>query len=205
MGTPQPIEAPFKDKTVRAGMVVASRLPKADNTSMAVGHGLLQPTSPDFIDNIYPNSLDTFHASSSCSPPSHSPKCCDTLLIDPYVILEGNEADCCKSLGTFRGYDPSLDPYHLYLEDIPRKIVLIIAFDYSADFSKVFDEFKRALTLFAPSLPVFSYSHLSEMHAAMHDKLLRALTASELTPQVMSDDEEWLMLLRPPQHHPRKA
>jgi len=83
--------------------------------------------------------------------------------------------------------------------------VLIIAFDYSGDFSKVFDEFKRALTLFAPSLPMFSYSHHYEMYAAMHDKLLRALTASELTPRVLSDDEEWLMLLRPPQLHPREA
>ena len=83
--------------------------------------------------------------------------------------------------------------------------MLITAFDYSADFSKAFDEFKRALTLFAPSLPVFSYSHHSEMHAAMHDKLLQVLTASELTPRVLSDDEEWLMLLRPSQHHPREA
>jgi len=68
--------------------------------------------------------------------------------------------------------------------------VLIIAFDYSAHFSKAFNEFKRALILFAPSLPVFSYSHHSEMHATMHDKLLRALAAFELTPRVLSDDEE---------------
>ena len=66
-----------------------------------------------------------------------------------------------------------------------------------------FDKFKRALTLFATSLLVFSYLHYFEMHATAHDKLLRALTASELTSQVLSDDEEWLMLLSPPQHHPR--
>jgi len=136
------------------------------------------PTSPDFIDNISPNSLDTFHVFSSCSPPSHSSKCGDLLLIDPHVILEGNEVDCCKSLGTFRGYDRFLDPYRLCLEGMPGKIVFIIAFDYSANFSKVFDEFMRALTLFAPSLPVVSYSHHSETHIVMHDKLLRALTAS---------------------------
>jgi len=42
VGKPQPIEAPFEDKTVRAGMlVVASRLPKADNTWMVGGRGLL--------------------------------------------------------------------------------------------------------------------------------------------------------------------
>jgi len=154
---------------------------------------------------IYPNSLEIFHAFSSYSPPSHSPMCCDMLLIDPHVILEGNEVDCCKSLGTFRGYDPFLDPYRLYLEGMSGKIVLITAFDYFTDFSKVFDEFKRALTLFAPSLSVFSYSYYSEMHAAMHDKLLRALTTFKLTPRVLRDDEEWLMLLRPQQHHPKEA
>jgi len=42
VGIPQPIEPPFDDKTVRAGIVVASRLHKADNTSMACGRGLLQ-------------------------------------------------------------------------------------------------------------------------------------------------------------------
>ena len=77
---------------------------------------------------------------------------------------------------------------------MPGEIVLIIAFDYSADFSQVFGEFKRALTLFAQSLPVFSYSHHSELHAAMHDKLLRALTASELMTRILSG-KEWLMLL----------
>ena len=36
------MEAPFEDKTVKAGVVVMCRLPKADNTSMAGGRGLLQ-------------------------------------------------------------------------------------------------------------------------------------------------------------------
>ena len=62
-----------------------------------------------------------------------------------------------------------------------------------------FDEFKRELTLFAPSLLVFSYSHHSEMHAAVHSKLLRALTASELTTRILRD-KEWLMLLAPLWH-----
>ena len=153
-----------------------------------------EPTSPDFIDDISPNSLDTSPAPYSCSPPFHSPKCCDLSLSDPYVILEGNEADCCKSLGTFRGYDPFLDPYRPYLEGMPGEIALTIAFDYYADFSQVFGEFKRALTLFAPSFPVFSYSHHSKLHTAMHDKLLRALTASELTTRILSG-REWLLSL----------
>ena len=41
VGIPQPFQATFEDKTVRARMVVASRLPKADNTSTAGGRGLL--------------------------------------------------------------------------------------------------------------------------------------------------------------------
>ena len=79
---------------------------------------------------------------------------------------------------------------------MPGEIVLIIAFDYSADFSKVFGEFKRALTLFAPSLLVFSHSHYFEMHAKAYDKLLRALTASALTTRILRG-KEWLMLLKP--------
>jgi len=61
-----------------------------------------------------------------------------------------------------------------------------------------FDKFNRTLTLFATSLLVFSYLHHYEMHALAFDKLLQALTTSELTSRVLSDDEEWLMPLRPP-------
>ena len=64
-----------------------------------------------------------------------SPKCCDMLLIDSHVILEGNEVDCYESPGTFKGYDTSFDSYGLCLEDMPRKIMLPIAFNYSTDFS----------------------------------------------------------------------
>jgi len=52
VGIPQPFEAPFEDKTVLAGMVVASRLPKADSTSKAGGRGLLQwyqSHTPDLV------------------------------------------------------------------------------------------------------------------------------------------------------------
>jgi len=72
-------------------------------------------------------------------------------------------------------------------------------FDHDFDFSMAFDEFKRALTLFAPSLLVFSYSHHSKMHAAVHDKLLRALTASDLSNGILRN-KEWLMLLAPLWH-----
>ena len=101
-----------------------------------------------------------------------------------------------ESLGDIRGYNPSLDPYCAYLDDMPRKIEWTTFFDNDFDFSMAFDEFKRALTLFAPSLLVFSYSHYFEMHAKAHDKLLRALTASELTTRILRG-KEWLMLLKP--------
>ena len=99
-------------------------------------------------------------------------KYCDMLLLNPHVILEGNEVDCYKSLGTFRGYDPFLDPYRLYLEGMPGKIMLIFAFDYSADFSKAFDKFRRALVNFLRFIFECFYLHLSELHAQVFDKLL---------------------------------
>ena len=86
-----------------------------------------------------------------------------------------------ESLGDFRGYNPSLDPYYAHLEDMPSNIEWTTFFDYYFDFSMTFDKFKRELTLFAISLLVFSYLHHFEMHAQAHDKLLRALTASKLT------------------------
>ena len=113
--------------------------------------------------------------------------------------------DCSESLGTFRGYDPSLDPYSLYLEDMPGKIIFPIAFNHSTDFSKAFDKFRRALTIISAFLFKCSYLHSSELQAQVFDKLLRALTASELAMSVLNATEEWLMLLAPPQPHPREA
>jgi len=110
-----------------------------------------------------------------------------------------------ESLGDIRGYNPSLDPYCAYLEDMPTKIEWTNFFDYYFNFFMPFDKFKRALTLFATFLPVLSYLHYFEMHAKAHDKLLRALTASERERRVLGDKEEWLMLLRPLQHHLREA
>ena len=72
-------------------------------------------------------------------------------------------------------------------------------FDHAFDFSMPFDKFKRALTLFATFLLVFSSLCHFEMHAKAHDKLLIALTTSELTARVLRD-KEWLMLLAPMWH-----
>jgi len=84
-----------------------------------------------------------------------------------------------ESLGDGRGSHPSFDPYCAYLEDIPGKIMWSTFFDHTFNFFMAFDEFKRPLTLLAPSLLVFSYSHHSKMHAMTCEKLLRALIASK--------------------------
>jgi len=93
--------------------------------------------------------------------------------------------DCSEFLGAFRGYDPSLDPYSPYLEDIPRKIMFTIAFDHSTDFSKASDKFKRALTITPKFMFRCSYLYSSELHAQVFDKLLRALTASKLVAWIL--------------------
>jgi len=95
-------------------------------------------------------------------------------------MLKWKTVDCIEFLGTFRGYDPFLDPYSLYLGNTPLKIMLTIAFNRSTDFFKAFDKFRRALTLISRFIFTSSYLHSSELHAQVHDKLLRALTASEL-------------------------
>ena len=65
-------------------------------------------TSPDVVENISHDSLDTLHTSLSCSLPSPSPKCHNLSLVAYHDMLEGNEIDCMDSLGTFRGYDSSI-------------------------------------------------------------------------------------------------
>ena len=70
-----------------------------------------------------------------------------------------------------------------------RKIEWPNFIDYYSDFSMAFDEFQRPLTLFCPSLLVSSYSHYFEIYSKADDKLLRALTASELTTRILRDKE----------------
>ena len=90
-----------------------------------------------------------------------------------------------ESLGDIRGYNPSFDPSCAYVEDKPQKIMWNTFFDHTFDFSRAFYEFKRPITLFAPSFLMFSYSHHSEMHATTYDKLLGALTAFEWSPLIL--------------------
>ena len=113
------------------------------------------------------------------SLPFPSLKCPNLSVIDYHDAPQGNVSDCIRSLGTFEGYDPPIDPFPDYLVDMPRKIIWTTFFDPSSDFSKAYDTVMRALTLIAVSFSVFSYIHHSRMHAGVYDGLLRALTASE--------------------------
>ena len=76
--------------------------------------------------------------------------------------------------------------------------MLSIFFDHAFDSFTAFGMYKRALTSFASSVVVFSYLHHCEMYVIIFDKLLRVLTASESRIWLLSDMEEWLMLLEPP-------
>jgi len=137
------------------------------------------PTSSIMVDNLSLDPLDIPHASPLCSLPSPSPECHNMSFTNFYDMLQGDVFDCMDSLGTFRGYNPSIDPYGLYLESMPLKIMFITAFTSFTDFSKAFDKFQSALTILSALLFKCSCSHAYELHAQMFDKLLRALTAFE--------------------------
>jgi len=95
------------------------------------------------------NLLDHFHVSPICSLPSISPKHSldvpnDNLMIcdsnvdlghedNIFSMLGGNDHDYL-SLGYLRGYDPSIDPYCISLEDLPRKITWTSCFNPFYDF-----------------------------------------------------------------------
>ena len=76
---------------------------------------IIVPTSSYIIYNISHDPLDTLHASPSCSLPSPSLGCHIMPSVDFHGVLNVKVFDCMDSLGTFRGYNPSLDPYSLYL------------------------------------------------------------------------------------------
>jgi len=109
--------------------------------------------------------FDTLHVFASGSPSSPFPKCHHLSLIAWHDMLEGSEIDCIDSLGTFKGNDPSLDPYTLYLRRMPVKIMLTTEFNLFTDFSKAFDKFRRALTIISAFLFKCSYLHPFELHA----------------------------------------
>jgi len=111
--------------------------------------------SLDMVNNSL-DPLDSFHASSACLLLSPSLACHNMSLLHFHDVLEGNKFDTVKSLGNLRGY-PSLDPYSLYLGNMPAKIMYTIAFDHSHTFAKAFDKLKRALTIISSFMFTCSY------------------------------------------------
>ena len=93
-------------------------------------------------------------------------------------MLEENEVDYVEFLGTFRGYDPSLDSYGLYLVNIVAKIMGTIVFDHSHNFPKAFDKLRSAFTIISRFMFKCSHLHSFELDAQVFDKLLRALSCS---------------------------
>ena len=66
-----------------------------------------------------------------------------------------------------------------------RKIMWSTFLDHAFDCSMAFDKFKRTLTLFAPRLLRFSYSHHSKINVMTYDKLMRALMAFKLSDLIL--------------------
>ena len=89
---------------------------------------LTVPASSVMVDNASPDPLDTPHTSPLCSLPSPSPECHNMPYVNFHDMSQGDVSVCMESLGTFRGYDPSLDPYSLYLERMPLKTMFVTAF-----------------------------------------------------------------------------
>jgi len=151
-------------------------------------------------ENIAPNPLEHTHVSIVSSPPSSSsPELAFEVPISISTICDANvdlanenhmlnflggNVENFESLGSLCGY-AALNPYCINLGDKPRKIMWNTIFDFSFDFSMTFDLLKRALIFFSLILCMLSYLQACEPHAVAFDKLLRALTASDLRSQVV--------------------
>jgi len=113
--------------------------------------------------NVLPNPPDHSHVFPMCSLPSQSPEYYLDEPINNFLICDANidlgyennmfsmlggSLDNYVSLGYFRGYDPSIDPYCVCLEDLPRKVMCTTIFNRSYDFHKAFDKVKRIFVVF---------------------------------------------------------
>jgi len=103
-----------------------------------------------------------------------------------------------ESSDDVKGYYSSLDPYSVYLKDVPRKIMWCPFFDNGFDFSMALDKFRKPLTFFASSFVVFSFLHNFKKHGVTFGKLLGAFTTSKSRTRLLSDVAESRMLLEPP-------
>jgi len=120
------------------------------------------PTSPDAIAHISPEHVDMLNVSSLPLLPSPFLECHSLTAIDYYDVLKGKVPDCIRSLGTFESYNPSLDPFHDYRVDLPRKIIWTTFFDHFSDFSKACDTFMRAMYLYQCSLTFITLGCMPE-------------------------------------------
>jgi len=102
---------------------------------------------------------------------------------DRVLNLLGGNNENFESLGFLCRYDAALDPYCIDLVDLPRKIMWSTFLTFSFDFSVAFT--LRGLILFFVLIFMFSHCQACEPHAVAFDKLLRALTASNLRSRVV--------------------
>ena len=157
-------------------------------------------------ENVIPSSLEHSHVSTFCSEPSFSPEYIYDVPIDNFEICDSNvdmgyadnmfhmlggNVETFESLCYFSGYDAALDPYCIYLVDKPTKIMWNTFFDFSIALTV------RGLILFFVLILMFPHNHACEPHAVEFDKLLRALTTSDLNKPGLEDVIEWPMLHAP--------
>ena len=105
--------------------------------------------------------------------------------MDNMFNMPGGNIDNFLSLGYFCGYDVSLDSYCVFLVDKPGKIIWNTFFAFSFHFSIGFAVMKRALTFFVVTIFMLSYFYAWKLYAKEFDKLLRALTMSDLMREVL--------------------
>jgi len=104
---------------------------------------------------------------------------------DNMFSMLGRSVDDLVSLGYFRGYHPSIDPYCVCLEDLPRNVMWTIFFNPSYNFYKGFAKVKRILIVFGVILVIASYLVFSKLWSQQFNKLLHVLTASNLEGHVL--------------------
>jgi len=92
-------------------------------------------------------------------------------------VLKANNDVVYESSGAFKGYDPSLDQYSLYLKDMSRKILLTNLFQHSFDFSMALNVTKSALIFISVSAFVFCYLLFSKHFCLELNSLLHISTA----------------------------
>jgi len=112
---------------------------------------------------ILPNPLNHSYVFPMCSQSSSSPRYYIYMPIDNPMIFDANVVLGCEGnmfdmlggnvdeyvfLGYLRVYDPSIDPYYVFLGDLPRKVIFTIFFNSFYDFCMGFNEVKRILIIF---------------------------------------------------------